>query len=71
MSADGRRVAIPINLGNVVAALRGTDTADHRIFVVSGHLDSRRINIMDSTGDAPGANDDASGSAAVIECARV
>jgi len=68
---DGQRVANPINLGNVVATLRGTDTGDHRIFIISGHLDSRRTNIMDPTGDAPGANDDGSGSAAVMECARV
>jgi hypothetical protein len=68
---DGQRVASPINLGNVVATLKGTDTGDHRIFVISGHLDSRKTNIMDANGDAPGANDDGSGSAAVIECARV
>jgi hypothetical protein len=68
---DGQRVASPVNLGNVVAVLQGTDTGDHRIFIVSGHLDSRRTNVMDGTGDAPGANDDGSGSAAVIECARI
>lgn len=68
---DGRRVTSPINLGDVVATLKGTDPNDHRIFLVSGHLDSRRTDVMDGTGDAPGANDDGSGSAAVIECARV
>lgn len=70
-AADGKRVASPINLGNVVATLKGTDPGDNRIFIISGHLDSRRINIMDPTGDAPGANDDGSGSAAVLECARI
>ncbi|WP_133990116.1 M20/M25/M40 family metallo-hydrolase [Dinghuibacter silviterrae] len=70
-AADGQRVASPINLGNAVAVLKGTDTGDHRIFVISGHLDSRRTNVMDGNGDAPGANDDGSGSAAVIECARI
>jgi len=68
---DGKRVDRNIILGNVVATLKGTDTADKRIFVISGHLDGMRTNVMDSTGDAPGANDDASGCAAVIECARV
>lgn len=68
---DGRRVDTPINLGNVVAILKGTDPADNRIFLISGHLDNMRSNVMDRTGDAPGANDDGSGSAGVLECARV
>ncbi len=68
---DGRRVDTPIVLGNVVATLKGTDPNDTRIFVISGHLDNMRSNVMDRTGDAPGANDDASGSSAVIECARI
>lgn len=68
---DGRRVDSAINLGNVVATLRGTDPNDNRIFLISGHLDNMRSSVMDRTGDAPGANDDGSGTAAVIECARV
>lgn len=68
---DGRRVDRNILLGNVVATLKGTDTADKRVFIISGHLDGMRTNVMDSVGDAPGANDDASGCAAVIECARI
>ncbi|HZE83765.1 MAG TPA: M20/M25/M40 family metallo-hydrolase, partial [Puia sp.] len=68
---DGQRVAAPVSLGNTVATLKGTDPNDTRVFIISGHLDSRRINIMDATGDAPGANDDGSGSAAVLECARI
>jgi hypothetical protein len=68
---DGRRVDTPINLGNVVARLKGWDTADHRIFIISGHLDNMRTSVMDRTGDAPGANDDGSGCAAVLECARI
>jgi len=70
-NADGQRVASAISLGNTVATLKGTDPLDTRVFIISGHLDSRRINVMDGTADAPGANDDGSGSAAVIECARV
>jgi len=70
-NADKRRVNRPIILGNVVATLKGTDPNDKRIFVISGHLDSRRSNDMDSVGDSPGANDDGSGTVAVMECARV
>ena len=69
--ADGKRVNRDIILGNVVATLKGTDTNDKRIFLVSGHIDSRRSNEMDSVGDSPGANDDGSGTVAVMECARV
>ena len=71
LPADGKRVDAPLVLGNVVATLKGTDPNDNRIFLISGHLDSRRTSVMDRTGDAPGANDDGSGTAAVIECARV
>ncbi|HVW59253.1 MAG TPA: M28 family metallopeptidase [Puia sp.] len=70
-AADGKRVKNNINLGNTVATLKGTDPNDSRIFIISGHLDSRRTDVMDGVNEAPGANDDGSGSAAVIECARV
>jgi len=68
---DGRRVNKPTLLGNVVATLKGTDPNDDRIFIISGHLDNMRSSVMDATGDAPGANDDASGVAALLECARI
>jgi hypothetical protein len=68
---DGRRVDRAINLGNVVATLKGTEPNDNRIFLITGHLDNMRSSATDSVGDAPGANDDASGSAAVLECARI
>lgn len=71
LQPDKRRVDTTLVLGNVVATLKGTDPNDNRIFIISGHLDNMRTNVMDRTGDAPGANDDASGSAAVIECARI
>ncbi len=71
LQPDGRRVARTILLGNVVATLKGTDPADNRIFIISGHLDNMRSKPTDSIGDAPGANDDGSGTAAVIECARI
>ena len=67
---DGKRVDVPVLLGNVVAVLKGTDTADKRIFIISGHLDNMRSDVMDRSGDAPGADDDASGVSAVLECAR-
>jgi Zn-dependent M28 family amino/carboxypeptidase len=71
LQPDGRRVDKATLLGNVVATLKGTDPADDRIFIISGHLDNMRSNVMDSTRDAPGANDDASGVSAVMECARI
>jgi hypothetical protein len=69
--ADGNRVKSNINLGNTVATLKGTDPNDNRIFIISGHLDSRRTDVLNGVDEAPGANDDGSGSAAVIECARI
>jgi hypothetical protein len=71
IQADNRRINRNILLGNVMAVLKGSDSADKRIFIMSGHLDSRRTDVMDSTGFAPGANDDASGVAAVIEAVRI
>ncbi len=71
LQPDKRRVDTTLLLGNVVATLKGTDPNDTRIFIISGHLDNMRSSVMDRTGDAPGANDDASGCAAVIECARI
>jgi len=71
LQKDGRRIDTTLLLGNVVGTLKGTDTADNRIFIISGHLDNMRSNVMDRIGDAPGANDDASGVAALMECARI
>jgi hypothetical protein len=64
----GRRVPQPTNVVNVVATLKGTASPE-RVLVVSGHYDSRVTDVLDATSDAPGANDDASGSAAVIAMA--
>ncbi|MEO6582843.1 MAG: M28 family metallopeptidase [Ferruginibacter sp.] len=71
LQPNKRRVDTLLLLGNVVGVLKGTDINDKRIFIISGHLDNMRTNVMDRTGDAPGANDDASGVAAVLECARI
>lgn len=71
LQPDGRRVDKVVEMGNVMATLKGTDPADDRIFLVSGHMDSRVSDVMNRTDDAPGANDDGSGTAAVIELVRV
>lgn len=71
LAPDGRRVDAPVSLGNAVATLKGTDPNDDRIYLISGHLDSRVTDVMNRTADAPGANDDGSGVAAVMECARI
>jgi Peptidase family M28 len=60
--------AVPIS--NIVARLEGSNDPE-RVYVVSGHYDSMPSNIMDSEADAPGANDDASGVAVVMELARI
>src|SRR3954452_1733770 len=66
------RIPVPTRITNVLATLHGTDpTSSDRVYVVSGHYDSRRTDVMDGTGDAPAANDDASAVSAVIELARV
>ena len=66
------RLAVPTEIVNVVATLPGTQPeSKERIYVVSGHYDSRASDVNDFTSDAPGANDDASGSAAVMEMACV
>jgi hypothetical protein len=55
----------------VLAILPGTDPLDDRVFIVSGHYDSRASDVNDAKIFAPGANDDASGTAAAMELARV
>jgi len=69
--ADARRILKDSPAANVIATLKGTNPNDDRIFVISGHMDSRNKDVMDADGIAPGANDDGSGTAAVIELARI
>jgi len=64
------RIPEPVMLTNVVATLKGTTNPD-RYYVVSGHYDSMCSSPTDAKCDAPGANDDASGTATVVELARV
>ncbi|RJQ82381.1 M20/M25/M40 family metallo-hydrolase [Pseudonocardiaceae bacterium YIM PH 21723] len=67
---DGDRIPVPTTITNVLGTLRGTGDPQ-RVYVVSGHYDSRCSNPLDFTSDAPGADDDASGVAVVLEAARV
>ncbi len=71
IKADGSRITNDSQLGNVMATLKGTDASDDRVLIISGHLDSRATDVMDSTIDAPGANDDGSGVAAMMELAKI
>lgn len=66
------RVPTPTMITNVVATLKGTQPeSEARTYIVSGHYDSMCTSPTDAVCDAPGANDDASGTAAVLEMARV
>jgi hypothetical protein len=66
------RVPQPTKITNIYAVLKGTDPANaERIMLVSGHYDSINSNLTNFTDPAPGANDDASGTAVSLECARV
>lgn len=58
-----------VDMVNVVATIAGTNP--QRVYVATGHYDSRNSTMSDTTGDAPGANDDASGVAVIMELARV
>jgi Peptidase family M28 len=72
LAEDGRRVPHAIELVNVMAVLPGAmPEARARRYYVVGHYDSRVADVMDATSNAPGANDDASGVAVVLEAARV
>ncbi|KZC17640.1 peptidase M28 [Rhodanobacter sp. FW510-R12] len=67
---SGKRIPVPTEVMDVVAIKRGKGDPD-RVIVMTGHLDSRVSDVMNATSDAPGANDDASGVAALIEAARL
>jgi len=69
--ADGRRIPSDSQLGNVMATLKGTDPNDDRIFIISAHIDSRALDIMNPEISSPGANDDGSGVAAIIELTNI
>jgi hypothetical protein len=70
--APGDRIPRPTDITNVYAVLKGTDPENaKRIVLVTGHYDSRNSDTLDIEKAAPGANDDASGTAVSLECARV
>ena len=69
-TVTGERIPQPAAIVDVLAIQRGTSDPD-RVIVISGHIDSRVTDVMNVTSDAPGADDDGSGTAAVIEAARV
>ena len=66
------RIPTPTQITNVYAILKGSDPESaKRIVLVTGHYDSRNSDVLDTSGAAPGANDDASGAAVSLECARI
>ncbi|MGI4806003.1 MAG: M28 family peptidase [Janthinobacterium lividum] len=67
----GGRIDKPTILKNVLATLKGTDPNDTRIYLVSGHYDSRVNDVMNANAVEPGAVDDASGTALSMEICRV
>ena len=69
-TVTGPRIPTPTEVVDIVAIQRGTGDPN-RVIIISGHIDSRVSDVMNFTDDAPGANDDASGVAAVLEAARV
>jgi len=69
-TVTGRRIPTPTRVCDMVAIQRGTERPND-VVIIQGHIDSRVTDVMNFTSDAPGANDDGSGTAAVIEAARV
>jgi hypothetical protein len=69
-TVTGEGVPKPAEIVDVVAIQKGSPDPD-RVIVLTGHIDSRVSDIMNATADAPGADDDASGVAVVIEAARI
>ena len=69
-TVTGSRIPTPTPVCDMVAIQRGTERPND-VVIIQGHIDSRVTDVMNATADAPGANDDGSGTAAVIEAARV
>lgn len=69
-TVTGARIPTPTRIVDVVAIQRGTERPNE-VVIVQGHIDSRVSDVMDIARDAPGANDDGSGTALVLEAARV
>jgi acetylornithine deacetylase/succinyl-diaminopimelate desuccinylase-like protein len=72
MEGPADRIPASTQITNVYAILKGTDPENaKRMVLVTGHYDSRNTDVLDTVGAAPGANDDGSGTAVSLECARV
>ena len=71
VGGEGQRIQQETRLKNVFATLKGTDPDDNRKILISAHLDSRAALDSDNSGFAPGANDDGSGVAAILELLRI
>ena len=72
IETPGGRIPKPTEITNVYAVMQGSDPeSSKRIVLVSGHYDSRNSENLNATDPAPGANDDGSGTAVSLECARV
>ena len=69
-TVTGARILKPALIQDVLAIQKGEGDPD-RVVIISGHIDSRVTDVMNAAADAPGANDDGSGTAAVLEAARV
>src|SRR6478735_3878950 len=69
-TVTGSRIPTPTRVRDMVAIQRGTERPND-VVIIQGHIDSRVTDVMNFTSDAPGANDDGSGTAAVLEAARV
>ena len=67
---SGRRIPEPVLIRDAIAIQWGTERPNE-VVIIQGHIDSRASDPMDATSDAPGANDNASGSALVLEAARI
>lgn len=64
------RISFPVNITNVVAQINGTSDPN-RVYVITGHYDSRRLDVMDYVNDAPGSDDNATGVAVLMELIRI
>jgi len=69
-TVSGNRIPQPVEIVNVLAIQKG-ESDPNRVVIISGHIDSRVSDVMNAQADAPGADDDGSGTAAVIEAAHV
>ena len=63
-------ILFPVNITNIIATIQGSDEPN-RVYIITGHYDSRVTNLDNYTDDAPGADDDASGVAIIMELARI